>query len=193
MKYTTPTLTKNTNAKIVLNSLKLLNLFLISFLLIGFTSCSSSGSGKGDSSLDSLTDEELRLGDEQRFGGGSIPIASSRDSGPFSDVHFAYDSSVVDNRYFEMLRESAAQLKNDPNLKAEIEGHCDVRGTQEYNLALGEERAKSVLRILSQYGANDKQMSIISYGSEIPLDPSNNEAAYAKNRRVHFAIYKEKR
>ena len=100
MKYTTPTLTKNTNAKIAFKSLKLLNLFLISFLLIGFTSCSSSGSGKGDGSLESLTDEELRLGDEQRFGGGSIPIASSRDSGPFSDVHFAYDSSVVDNRYF---------------------------------------------------------------------------------------------
>jgi peptidoglycan-associated lipoprotein len=163
-------------------------------LLIFMSACSSSGSGKGDgTSGASLTDEELRLGQDARFGEGNIPTAAGRDSGPFSDVHFAYDSSVVDQRYHEMLRDSANQLLKDPSLKAEIEGHCDKRGTHEYNLALGEERAKAVLRILKQYGVSEKQMSIISYGSEIPLDPAENEAAYARNRRVHFALYREKR
>lgn len=153
--------------------------------------CSSSGSGDGTSG--SLTDEDLALGDNARFGSGGIPVASSRESGPFSDVHFAYDSSVVDQRYYEMLKESAGQLAKDPTLKTEIEGHCDKRGTNEYNLALGEERAKAVQRVLSQYGVSPKQMNIISYGAEIPLDQSNSEAAYAKNRRVHFAIYREKK
>ncbi len=158
------------------------------------SACSSSGSGKGSGSGDTgLTDEELRLGEDGRFGSGNIPAAASRDSGPFSDVHFAYDSSIVDKRYYEMLQDSAKQLAQDPSLKAEIEGHCDKRGTHEYNLALGEERAKAVLRILKQYGVDERQMSIISYGAEIPLDPSEHEAAYAKNRRVHFAIYREKR
>jgi peptidoglycan-associated lipoprotein len=163
-------------------------------LMMCLSACSSSGSGKDfDSSGSALTDEELSLGQDARFGSGNIPTAASRESGPFSDVHFAYDSSVVDTRYHKMLQDSAQQLVKDPTLKAEIEGHCDKRGTHEYNLALGQERAKAVFKILQQYGVSKNQMSTISYGAEIPLDPAENEAAYAKNRRVHFAIYREKR
>lgn len=173
----------------------LLNKLLFALLLtLGMTGCfsSSSGTGGGDGDGSALIDEELSLGEDARFGSGNIPGAKGRDSGPFQDINFAYDSSSVDSRYHEMLRMSAQELVKDSTLKTEVEGHCDKRGTQEYNLALGEERAKAAAGLLVQYGANPRQVSTISYGSEIPLDPSENEAAYAKNRRVHFALFREK-
>jgi peptidoglycan-associated lipoprotein len=163
-------------------------------LILGSSACSMFGSSKGGGDSDtSLTDEALSLGQDSRFGSGNIPVAAARETGPFSDIHFAFDSSSVDPRYYDMLKESAQQLIKDPTLKTEVEGHCDSRGTHEYNLALGEERAKSVARLLKQYGVNGKQITTISYGAEIPLDPAQNEAAYAKNRRVHFALFREKK
>lgn len=177
------------------NRKRILSLALIFLALIFFSGCfsSGSGSGSGDGDGSALIDENLALnGGEARFGGGNIPLASERDSGPFSDIHFAYDSATVDPQYSEMLRGSAKELNRDPGLKTEIEGHCDSRGTHEYNLALGEERAKSAAKLLVQYGANPKQITTVSYGEEIPLDTSENEAAYAKNRRVHFALFREK-
>lgn len=167
-------------------------IFLASLLL--FTSgCFSSSSGTGDGDGDSsIIDEDLELQNGAgRFKDGNIPGASERASGFFQDIHFAYNSSGIDPEYSEMLKGSAKELNKDKSLKAEIEGHCDNRGTPEYNLALGEERARSAQRLLLQYGANSSQVSIISYGEEIPLDPSNSEAAYAKNRRVHFALYRD--
>ena len=175
-------------------NLKITGRIFISALLIAFTSCSSnsSGTGSGDGDGSAITDEDLALGNgNSRFGAGNIPGAASRDSGPFSDIHFGYDSSALDAEYQAMIKASAQELNKDPNLKTEVEGHCDKRGTPEYNLALGEERAKSVSRMLTQYGANPSQISTISYGEEIPLDPSDNDSAYAKNRRVHFALFKE--
>lgn len=167
----------------------------LSLIALSFTSAcsSSSGTGSGDGDGSAITDEDLKLGNgNSRFGSGNIPDAASRDGGgPFSDVHFGYDSSQVDPEYQSMIKSSAQELVKDPSLKTEVEGHCDERGTPEYNLALGEERAKAVARLLVQYGANSSQISTISYGEEIPLDPSKNDAAYAKNRRVHFAIFKE--
>jgi outer membrane protein OmpA-like peptidoglycan-associated protein len=114
--------------------------FIMLTLIIGSSACSMFGSGKegGHNSDSSLTDEALSLGQDSRFGSGNIPVAASRESGPFSDIHFAFDSSSVDPRYYDMLKESAEQLVKDPTLKTEIEGHCDSRGTHEYNLALGE-------------------------------------------------------
>ena len=163
-------------------------------LLLLTSGCFSSSSGKGDGDGDSsIIDEDLELqnGGAGRFKDGNIPGASERSSGFFQDIHYAYNSSGIDPEYNEMLKGSAKELNKDKSLKAEIEGHCDNRGTPEYNLALGEERARAAQRLLLQYGANSSQISIISYGEEIPLDPSNSEAAYAKNRRVHFALYRD--
>lgn len=174
-----------------------MKLFVLPLSLLALTfisACSSStGTGTGEGDGSAITDEDLTLGSgNSRFGSGNIPDAASRDGGgPFSDVHFGYDSSQVDPEYQSMLKASAQELNKDASLKTEVEGHCDERGTPEYNLALGEERAKAVARLLTQYGANSSQISTISYGEEIPLDPSKDEAAYAKNRRVHFAIFKE--
>lgn len=169
---------------------KLSNLIFIT-LILSLSACfsSTSGDSEGDSGI---IDEDLELqAGAGRYKDGNIPIAAERNSGLFQDVHFAYNSSSIDPEYNEMLKASSKELDSDANLKAEIEGHCDNRGTPEYNLALGEERARTIQKILLQYGANAKQVSIISYGEEIPLDPSGSEAAHAKNRRVHFALYRD--
>ena len=73
-------------------------------------------------------------------------------------------------------------------MKIQIEGHCDERGTVEYNLALGERRANSAKRYLTSLGIPENRISTISYGKERPLDPGHNEEAWTKNRRAHFVI-----
>ena len=167
------------------------SVIIFASLLLLTSGCFSSSSGNGDGDS-SIIDEDLELQNGAgRFKDGNIPVASERASGLFQDIHYSYNSSGIDPEYNEMLKGSAKELTKDKNLKAEIEGHCDNRGTPEYNLALGEERARNAQRLLLQYGANSSQVSIISYGEEIPLDPSNSEAAYAKNRRVHFALYRD--
>ncbi len=178
------------------SKIRLLTFAIYLLMIAGFTSCSSTSSGTGEGDGSAITDEDLSLGSNNlggaRFGSGNIPDAASRDGGgPFSDIHFGYDAAGVDSEYQSMIKASAQELIKDPMLKTEVEGHCDKRGTPEYNLALGESRAKSVSKLLIQYGANPKQITTISYGEEIPLDPSENDSAYAKNRRVHFALFKE--
>ena len=75
-----------------------------------------------------------------------------------------------------------------PKVKIQIEGHCDERGTAEYNLALGERRSNSAKKYLISLGVPEGRISTISYGKEKPLDPGHNEEAWAKNRRDHFII-----
>lgn len=161
--------------------------------LLGAVSCSATSSGgqKGDD-IPTFSDEDLALAQGgERYGDGSIPEA--REGGLFQDVYFEYDSAVVSPEFREQLRQNAAVLEKDSTLHAEIEGHCDKRGTNEYNLALGEERAKAVASLMVSFGASPSQISTISYGEEIPLDPADNEQAFAKNRRAHFALYRVKK
>ena len=107
-------------------------------------------------------------------------------------MHFDYDSAVVRQEDYSVVQNNAKLLQGDTSLQMELEGHCDKRGTAEYNLALGEERAKAVAALLVSYGARPEQLSTISYGEEIPLDPRDADDAYAKNRRVHVAVYRRK-
>jgi peptidoglycan-associated lipoprotein len=87
-----------------------------------------------------------------------------------------------------ILRENAAFLKKNPKMKIQIEGHCDERGTVEYNLALGERRANNTKRYLVSLGITSDRISTISFGKEMPLDPGHNEEAWAKNRRAHIVV-----
>lgn len=158
----------------------------------GSAGCSSSGSGKENGvelGTGTITDQSLTT-DQSRFGEGNIP-AAAQGSALFPDVHFDYDSAAVRPEDADIIRQSAEALRADPTLHAELEGHCDKRGTAEYNLALGEERAKAVAALLVGAGVRADQLSTISYGEEIPVDPSDSEDAYAKNRRVHFAVYRK--
>jgi len=104
------------------------------------------------------------------------------------DIHFDFDKYDIRSGDAEILKENAALLMKHPTLKIQIEGHCDERGTSEYNLALGERRANSAKTYLISLGMRADQISTISYGKEKPLDPGHNEEAWAKNRRDHFII-----
>ena len=104
------------------------------------------------------------------------------------DIRFGFDKYDIRPEDVEILRGNANLLMKHPNVKIQIEGHCDERGTQDYNLALGERRANSVKRHLISLGIADNRISTISYGEERPADPDENEEAWAKNRRAHFII-----
>jgi peptidoglycan-associated lipoprotein len=104
------------------------------------------------------------------------------------DIYFSYDKYEIRREDEEILKENAAFLKKNPKMKIQIEGHCDERGTAEYNLALGERRANHTKKYLVSLGITSDRISTISYGEERPLDPSNNEEAWAKNRRAHIVV-----
>ena len=104
------------------------------------------------------------------------------------DIHFDFDEYDIRPGDAEILKENAALLKKFSNVKIQIEGHCDERGTIEYNLALGERRANNAKQYLISLGISPDRISTISYGKERPLDPGHNEETWAKNRRVHLII-----
>jgi peptidoglycan-associated lipoprotein len=104
------------------------------------------------------------------------------------DIHFDFDKYDIRPGDAEILKGNAALLMKYPTVKIQIEGHCDERGTIEYNLALGERRASSAKNYLLSLGLSASRISTISYGKEKPLDPGHNEEAWAKNRRAHFIV-----
>jgi peptidoglycan-associated lipoprotein len=104
------------------------------------------------------------------------------------DIYFDFDKFDLMPEARKILAEKASFLNAHLQMKIQIEGHCDERGTIEYNLALGERRAKAALDYLVFLGITPDRISTISYGKEKPLDPGHNEEAWAKNRRAHFVI-----
>jgi peptidoglycan-associated lipoprotein len=110
------------------------------------------------------------------------------ESSLLKSISFDFDRYDIRPGDMEILKENAALLRNHPRVKVQIEGHCDERGTAEYNLALGERRANSTKNYLVSLGISADRLSTISYGEERPLDPRQNEEAWAKNRRAQFVI-----
>ena len=168
-----------------------LALILVLFFSSCFTSCSSTSSShpQGEEYQD-FSDTNLNLENKKRWEDGNIPKALS--DGLFQDIHFEYNSSLLSLQAQDLIRQNSQVLVEDPSLHVEIEGHCDKRGTSEYNLALGEERARSVANLMISHGVNPGQIKTVSYGEEIPLDSRETEEAYSKNRRAHFALYRLK-
>jgi peptidoglycan-associated lipoprotein len=103
-------------------------------------------------------------------------------------IFFDFDQYDIRSGDAEILKANADLLRKFPRVKIQVEGHCDERGTSEYNLALGERRANSTKRYLVSLGIAADRISTISYGEERPLDPAHNEEAWAKNRRAHFVV-----
>jgi peptidoglycan-associated lipoprotein len=124
--------------------------------------------------------------DASMGGAETIPVAG--DGGPLKDIYFAFDSSALSSTSKSILGQNAQYLKDHQGATVVVEGHCDERGTTEYNMALGARRAESAMKYLEGLGVASSRMSTISYGEELPLDPSHNEEAWAKNRRVHFSV-----
>src|SRR3972149_2391439 len=104
------------------------------------------------------------------------------------DVHFDFDKYDIRRVDEAVLKESAGLLKNNPKMKIQIEGHCDERGTVEYNLALGERRANNTKKFLVFLGIPSDRISTISFGKERPFDKGHHEEAWAKNRRAHIVV-----
>jgi peptidoglycan-associated lipoprotein len=106
----------------------------------------------------------------------------------FKRIHFDFDRYEIRGSEAQILKENAAVLMKFPAVKIQIEGHCDARGTNEYNLALGERRANSAKQYLLSLGIAAGRISIISYGEERPLEIAPSEDAWAKNRRADFLV-----
>jgi peptidoglycan-associated lipoprotein len=110
------------------------------------------------------------------------------ESSLLKDIYFEFDKYDIRPGDGVILKQNAEILKKYPKVKIQIEGHCDERGTNEYNLALGERRANSTKNYLISLGVPPERISTISYGEEKPLDPGHSEDAWAKNRRAHTII-----
>jgi peptidoglycan-associated lipoprotein len=134
--------------------------------------------GEAGGQLDSTIKGENIKNDPLGSDGGQIAGLST--------VHFEYDSSTISTEARKQLASNADWIKNNANSTIQIEGHCDSRGSVEYNLALGERRAKAVKNYLVSLGIDSKRLTIISYGEEKPIAQGDNEEAYAKNRRANF-------
>ena len=163
-----------------------ISIFMVLFVAACATtpkdSADSSGSGSTSSGSDVSSDSE---GTITETAGSGIVSGSQEDLivNVGDRVFFGYDSSDLDSDALELLQDQVAWLKQNSDVSVTIEGHCDERGTREYNLALGEKRAQAVKNYLIGLGINPDRVSTISYGKERPAVVGSNDGAWAQNRR----------
>ena len=129
----------------------------------------------------------------QRGGGDpAIDVASGLDSATAAalaaPIHFDTDKSTLGPEAVRQLEAKLAIFQANPRLQVEVQGHCDERGPDEYNLALGERRASATKQWLVQHGIATARLTIVSFGEERPLDPRSTEEAWARNRRAEFRV-----
>ncbi|MCA6071005.1 MAG: peptidoglycan-associated lipoprotein Pal [Endomicrobium sp.] len=122
--------------------------------------------------------EAIAFTDEPSVRGGA------EEDSHLQTIYFAFDKSDLTNDSTNTLKENASYLISNPNLKVALEGHTDNRGTIEYNLALGQRRALKVKEYYALLGIEPNRIATISYGKEKPVDPNDDETAWAKNRRA---------
>ena len=113
---------------------------------------------------------------------------TARERGWIQDAYFEYDSAVLNSAAQEALSVSANWLKTHPEIGLLIEGHCDERGTEQYNLALGERRAGAAKDYLQTLGVDSGRIRTISYGEERPFETGTSESSFARNRRAHLVL-----
>jgi peptidoglycan-associated lipoprotein len=127
-----------------------------------------------------------RLVPEDDFASRSLE-GLNRES-PLEPAFFGYDSSQIEGSARSVLEANAEILSRYPTWIVTIEGHCDERGTAEYNLGLGERRALAAREYLMEIGVPGSRLRTVSYGKEFPFDPGNNDASWSRNRRAHFVV-----
>lgn len=178
-----------------------LAIFLVIPGLLFAASCAKKQVGPSQEELEAQhrATEEARKAQEARFRDKLLregqaaemerEAVAARERFENEDIHFEFDKSRILPEGQEILKRKAAWLRAHPEVKVVvIEGHCDERGTSEYNMALGDRRAQSAKRFLVDLGIKAARLVPISYGEERPVDPRSNEEAWAKNRRAHFAL-----
>jgi len=155
---------------------------LVSFLVVlAVAGCSSSK--KVETTEDSLAGNNMTAG-ALNLNGDS----DNNTAGGISTIYFDFNSANLTQESKATLTSNGEFLKANPTVAVQIEGHCDERGGVQYNLALSEKRSKSVKDFLKALGISDKRMTAIGYGKEKPVDLSQTESAWAKNRRANFVI-----
>ena len=168
-----------------------IKLFTSALLVFFLAACSttpkdtadSSGSGSSSSSSD-VSSEEGTITETSPESASIVPGSQEDLIVNVGDrVFFNYDSSELDSDAQELLQDQVAWLKQYSDVSVIVEGHCDERGTREYNLALGEKRAQSVKNYLISLGISSDRISTISYGKERPAVVGSNDGAWAQNRR----------
>jgi len=183
---------------------KILALALAVLVLFSFSACTKSKISSEPATTTSAEEEARRRAEEEarqkalreenlREEGLSEQQAKERLESERSmfendDIYFEFDSIRLSPEAQEILTQKAAWLRKNSRAKVTIEGHCDDRGTNEYNLALGEGRAQSARAFLVDLGINENRLNTISYGEERPLARGQSEEAWARNRRAHFVI-----
>ncbi len=141
------------------------------------------GPGPGRGGADGFGSEQL--GTESsllQFEEGGSVVAG----GPLEDIPFEFDSERMSPAAMAAMERNAGWFSENPGVRVEIEGHCDERGTSEYNLALGARRARVVRDALVEYGVSSDQLSTVSYGEELPLCKEPVEPCWVRNRRAHL-------
>lgn len=167
---------------------RLLYLFTIYSFVLLLGGCTSVGD-KGDDDTPVAAEEDKK--DETAKAEGDEEGASMKLDDPASPlsqrvIYFEFDSSTIKDEYQEILAAHATYLTANPTASIVLEGHADERGTREYNIALGERRAKSVQQILTLQGVDEKQIQVISFGEERPVALGHDESAWSLNRRVEI-------
>ena len=148
------------------------------------SSSGSSGSSGSSSSSNSSSSSSSSSSGAASSSSGGVDSAADKLAAVGNTVYFGYDSAVLDGNSQATLFRQAAFLKGNPSLTVTIEGHCDERGTREYNLALGERRAAAARDYLLAQGVDPARIRVISYGKERPVAVGSNETSWSKNRRA---------
>jgi peptidoglycan-associated lipoprotein len=134
--------------------------------------------------------------EEQKVDEAAMAAAAAaqadKEASQFADINFAFDRFDLRPDAREVLATHAKWLTAHPEFSVRIEGNCDERGTVEYNMALGQRRAASAMKYLIDLGVGKNRIKTVSYGKERPLDPGHDEEAWAKNRRDHFSVTRQK-
>ncbi len=129
-----------------------------------------------------------KLDNDAAFGSEMPAADANTEGGPLADIHFEFDSSALTDAARQTLGQHAGWLKAHAGTRVTVEGHCDDRGTVEYNLALGDHRARAVKDYLLSLGIAAGRLHTVSFGKEKPLDTGSGEAAWSRNRRAHFVV-----
>jgi peptidoglycan-associated lipoprotein len=135
-----------------------------------------------------VTERQITSQVESVETGGKVSKSTEEKEGIFKDIYFEFDKYDVHDTFKPILKSISAWMIKKTGVKLSIEGHCDTRGTTEYNLALGDRRTKAVKDYLVSLGVPSSRIETISYGSEKPVCTEQTEECWAKNRRAHFVV-----
>ncbi|HVN30285.1 MAG TPA: peptidoglycan-associated lipoprotein Pal [Candidatus Binataceae bacterium] len=160
-------------------------------LALAIAGCSSKktssveGLGNGATPGSELTSKNENGNSLEKWKNGTL---GGGEGGPLSDIHFGYNDYTVTQQDNSVLQSNARWLQDHPGSNVQVEGNCDERGSEEYNLALGAKRAQSAKEYLINLGVSPGRISTTSYGKELPLCQDHEETCWQRNRRDHFVV-----